>query len=564
MTISLAISSRGIQTTRDAVLRTYNTTLLLTVDQFSDRLSDLRMLVASLSIDDALNAMCIVEKGREDLYDYVEFLEKIRSYANQRIMQGNIHVILPKQGWVISSNDRILRLSSLNGVDDYFLHISSYGEWGIRRKLADPGETCFSIVCGYLRAGQSNAIFVIEIDQAEVLNAIARPTDARDVAGSFLLDAGGSMYAQRPDLFDADAIRSLSSAMFGEGTSYEAVLSSGDRDYRVLGVPLDGTRCAFGILIDEQTILKPVLDVRAGLYVAIVAFFLAAFAYIAISYRRITAPVDQLQEAMHKVQAGDLSARAQSDYKNEIGDLARTFNGMVDRLDALIRDQYLGEIQLKQAQVKFLRAQINPHFLYNSLFTLYTLIKNEELDVAADLAVYLGQYYQINTRAEGGDAMLYREIECVRLLVNIQRIRFRDRLSYEEDVATELKTLRIPQLALLTIVENFLTHGLKDMKEPALLLVRARTTDEGIEIEVRDTGSGVTAERLDEIRRGLDDVSLGQSDVRGLQNVLIRFRMLYGEGVVMRVTRNEPRGMTVTMVLCGKERAGDVQPSYGR
>lgn len=98
--INFVITSRGIQLMRAQISGAYRNSLALIADQFQDRLKDLEMMAASMTIDDALNAMCIAEKGEENLFEYVQFQSRMRGYVNQRILKGNISVILPKQGWV--------------------------------------------------------------------------------------------------------------------------------------------------------------------------------------------------------------------------------------------------------------------------------------------------------------------------------------------------------------------------------------------------------------------------------------------------------------------------------
>ncbi len=205
-----------------------------------------------------------------------------------------------------------------------------------------------------------------------------------------------------------------------------------------------------------------------------------------------------------------------------------------------------------QTQLKFLRAQINPHFLYNCLFTLYTFIKNEDLDNAADLAVYLGQYYQINTRADSGDVALYQELEHVRLLVKIQSMRFSGRLRYDEEIDEPLRMLRIPSLTLLTVAENFLTHGIKNLRGTAELRITARREDGWILLRVADTGTGVEPEQLEQMRSALDAAQADGANIRGLQNVLLRFRMLFGPETAITVAANEPQGLIVEIYIPDK------------
>lgn len=545
--ISMLITSHSINVTREEISHTYTNTLRLTADQFSDRLRDLELLSSSLAVDDKLNAMCIVEIGEEDLYDYVLFLDRIRSYANQRILTSNISVLMPKQQWIISTKNHIRRVDAYEHFSGYALDMPGYSSWGIRPSLLNEDASCFSVVCGYVNDRQSNPVFIIEIEEKDVLNGLARLSEVDEVANVFLIDPSGGLYAQDDQAFEDEnlsaAIREAFSA--GDAQSYELTYKKDDSTYRILGEKLSGGPCVVGMMIDEAAILRPILVTRRWSYASVAVFMLAILSYMLISYRRITEPIDDIKEVMKTVEAGDFTARAHSFHHNEIGEIGVALNQMIERLDELIKERYLRGMQLTQTQMKFLRAQIRPHFLYNCLYTLYTLIKNEDLDSAADMAIYLGQYYQINARTEDGETALYQEAEHIRLLIRIQRMRFGDVLQYEEAIDDGLRLLRIPSLALLTIVENFLTHGLKTQNSPALLRIEAAEENGYADLRVIDTGIGVDEAQLRAMQENIDRAELDQTDAHGLQNVAIRFRMLYGEAARLTVNQNEPHGLIV-------------------
>ena len=189
--INFVITSRGIQLMRAQISGAYRNSLALIADQFQDRLKDLEMMAASMTIDDALNAMCIAEKGEENLFEYVQFQSRMRGYVNQRILKGNISVILPKQGWVISALNGIDRTEVYADFDTYWENIGDYGTWRIRRSLKDKEEDCFSTVVGYVNQNQTNAVFVIEIEKDQVLEALSDiRTDRTMDEGKYHLFAG--------------------------------------------------------------------------------------------------------------------------------------------------------------------------------------------------------------------------------------------------------------------------------------------------------------------------------------------------------------------------------------
>lgn len=557
--INFVITSRGIQLMRAQISGAYRNSLALIADQFQDRLKDLEMMAASMTIDDALNAMCIAEKGEENLLEYVQFQSRMRGYVNQRILKGNISVILPKQGWVISTLNGIDRTEVYADFDTYWENIGDYGTWRIRRSLKDKEEDCFSTVVGYVNQNQTNAVFVIEIEKDQVLEALSDIRTDRTMDEVFLMDAEGKIYGQDSGRYqDEDLVQAIHLANWGqEEASGDLTYRMDGRMYRVLCEPVAGGD-VIGMMIDEESILRPVYATRWWAYAAVGVFFCVSLLYTFFTYRRITQPVGSLQAAMRRVESGDFTARACAHYQNELSDVTVSFNQMVERMDEMIHERYARELQMKQTQLRFLRAQINPHFLYNCLFTLYTLIKNEDLDSAADMAIYLGQYYQINTRAGDGAIPLYQDLEHVRLLIKIHNMRFQNLLSYEEEVDDALKMFKIPNLAIMTLAENSITHGLKSIHEPSLFKVQAAFEGEDVVIRVLDSGLGASDERLEEMRGALKSASVDQADARGLQNIQLRFQMLYGEETYMSVDHNTPHGLIVTLRIPKWEADGHV------
>lgn len=546
--LNAGVSAQGAANVRETLVQNYKNILQMSSEQLSDRLQDLCQLTYSLTLDSQLNSLSIAEDDLRNLPEYVRFYSRLGTYTAQRLLQSDISVLLPKPGWVISTDSYIERLQNLPDFSENLSTLPQSLKWGIRCKWADQTRRCLSIVTGYLSQTQSNPLFFIELDEASVLEAIAPLSDSSGIEEMFLIDRSGEIFLSPDASIEKDrfiqSTRSAFESFFAqeERTGQCAYRSSG-ADYTVLLQKLSGTDCALGMLLNTSSLSGVNRVLALWTLTGLAVFFVLVMIYMIISYRHVVAPIDGIHETIERIGHGDFTADSQEVVHNEIGDIAVSLNRTVEKLRTLVDEKYVYEIQLAQTQLRFLRAQINPHFLYNSLFTLYTFIRNEDLDSAADLAIYLGQYYQINTRSDGGEAPLYQELEHVRLLVKIQNMRFGERLRYEEEVDESLKLLPIPNLTLLTMAENFLTHGVKDTQGELMLKISAAREDGWIVLTVTDNGQGVSEERLGEIRAQLENVDLQQSNLRGLQNILVRFRMAYGKKTSLFIFANEPHGL---------------------
>ena len=208
---------------------------------------------------------------------------------------------------------------------------------------------------------------------------------------------------------------------------------------------------------------------------------------------------------------------------------------MVDKINTLIRQVYQEKIAQKNAEVQALQAQINPHFLYNTLDSVnWMLIDREEYDIS-DIIISLGSLMRYCIEDENAFVPLDREVEYVISYLKIQKNRLEDKLEYQVQVDNALREEKVPKLILQPMVENAITHGIEPRRQKGKVSILIRDAGEEILVTVEDDGIGMTPEQLNHLKEELPDLEKEGHTGIGLRNVDRRIRLHYGEQYRIRI-----------------------------
>ena len=277
----------------------------------------------------------------------------------------------------------------------------------------------------------------------------------------------------------------------------------------------------------------------AGLTI-VICIALCALVSMMLS-RQLFKPVRELNAAMGAVEEGKLETRLAVRSTDELGQLAGRFNRMTERLGAHLEESVRRRQELSDAQIRMMQAQLNPHFLYNTLDTVKWLgkINNvpEVATVAADLA-------DILRSSISGDEFvtLGEELTTLDRYVEIQSIRFPGKFRLEKDIDEAALDVQVPKLMLQPIVENAILHGFADTG--GSIVVTARLGDTELELTVTDDGCGMSEESLRRFREG------GRAGEHlGLRNVDAILRLHYGDAYGLRFPPVSGRGTCVAISL---------------
>ena len=261
----------------------------------------------------------------------------------------------------------------------------------------------------------------------------------------------------------------------------------------------------------------------------------------------ITENFKRLAEGMNAVKQGNLQAHVEPDAQDEIGILIQEFNEMVSRVNELVQAVEAKQILLKEAEIKALQQQINPHFMSNIMETIMGLASEGMDDEVIRVSECMSDMLRYNTRFEN-TTTLREELEQVRNYVSVLQIRFEDRFEAYYDVDEECMDCRMVKFTLQPLVENAISHGLSQTEKDGMIRIRVKREGSQISIMIFDNGIGMTNEMRDELIKRLTQTAerpleyINQYKSLGILNVHLRLRMYYGEAYSIELFSKEGRG----------------------
>jgi len=262
-------------------------------------------------------------------------------------------------------------------------------------------------------------------------------------------------------------------------------------------------------------------------------------------------PIEKLEEVTAVLADGTLDARITDTEVTELRNLTMQVNTMADRLEDMMKQSEEDAQKLRKAELRTLQAQINPHFLYNTLDAIVWKAEAGDSEEVITLTSSLSDFFRISLSSGADWIPISQEKKHIEGYLKIQQTRYRDIMKYEIDIPDEIAHYYILKLLLQPLVENALYHGIKIKRGGGVIKISAKEEDGYLLFSVKDTGCGMTPEQLEElnerIKKGKPSVSEGGGGF-GLVNVNMRIRLYYNEPEGLKIT-SSPKGTEVSFRL---------------
>ena len=270
--------------------------------------------------------------------------------------------------------------------------------------------------------------------------------------------------------------------------------------------------------------------------------------------------IQQLEGSVHRLTGGNLKARVPDMEVEELSELARQINVMANRLESLIERSRVEQENLAKSELRLLQAQINPHFLYNTLDAIIWQAQSGKSEEVIHLTRALSDFFRISLSSGADWIPLEGEVRHLSGYLSIQKIRYRDILNYEIDIPEDLLEGYVVKLLLQPLVENALYHGIKSKRGGGFIRVSAEREGERVRFTVADTGKGMTPEELARVQAmlggdvpALSVVAPAEGASYGLRNVDARIRLFYRQKTGLELASG-PEGTRVSFCVPLKSR----------
>lgn len=490
--------------------------------------------------------------------EYDDMNELYKTIESTRALQNlyQIRLFISDSFTHSRSNYITYPLSSVSDTDWYHQLVEQYQTQALlppstfQPPLSEPQEVLSVVTLIRSRKNITRILGVVSVDvlKSDLIDILQRNNYAEQSA-AYLVDENLNIVCGANSTFpvsEADLAAQLQQMRDTFGAS-SGVSTAGNAVYGLSAPIFDGWRIF--TIASMGNLLSPASDLRDQMILLTVIISIIAFCLSYLYARYSTRRIKTLAEQVRRVENGDLSVSCIVDSEDEIGELQNSFNFMVRRISLLVDERYNLGKNLKDMELRALQAQINPHFLYNTLDMIAWKAMASGNQETVDIVVKLARFYRLSL-SNGSDFLpLSDEVEHVRLFVELTNLCRSRNVQLITEVAPNIADYPIMKLILQPIVENSLFHGLYELSDrEGVIRLTAEQIGSYVQIQIADNGVGIEKSKLAELlakkERPVVNTKRGGY---GIGNILERLRIYYDDRFTFQIESAILTGTTVTI-----------------
>ena len=295
--------------------------------------------------------------------------------------------------------------------------------------------------------------------------------------------------------------------------------------------------------------------IKTRLFIVFVIFLIIFIVVLINSYVsfRVTDPIRELEKSVKKLEEGNLDADIYMGGSYEIQHLGKSVQDMKYRIKGLMQDIVTEHEEKRKSEFDSLQAQINPHFLYNTLDIIVWQIENEKQSEAVHTVTALARFFRLSLGKGKNIVTVKAEIDHVKNYLMIQHMRFKNKFDYEFEIAEDVLELSSLKLMLQPMVENAIYHGMEFMDGDGLIKIRVWREADELYLSVTDNGLGMTEDKVSLVLAGKSNSGNGRGSGIGVKNVNERIKLYFGEKYGLKIDSEPDVGTTIIIHLPAKK-----------
>ncbi len=523
------------------------------IDSYVSNMENLAELV--LSSSDASSYLYANDKGMYEYGNLVAVEEQFKTLRDTRDDIYNIGIVGNNGRYFINNEKvKINPYAKLDDMDWYTKALSGIGEITsshVQNIIVNEYKWVVTLSKGIVNPSSKKTEGVLFIDlNYSSISSLCEKISLGTKGYVFILDESGSViYHPKQQLLyngllDEKIDQIISTPM---GGSRKFLSDDSKRLYSVTKSSKTGWSVV-GVTYMDELLLRS-REIQKLYMILAVCVIAAATAISMILSSAITRPITKLRSTMKKVEQGNLEFQPPLAYAgNEIRDLVESFNMMVERIRDLIEKNKKEQDEKRKSEFRALQAQINPHFLYNTLDSIIWMAEGNHNDTVIQMTSALSKLLRKSISNQKEIVTVAEEVEYVNEYLKIQQMRYHDKMEYEINVEDEVLSCPISKLVLQPLVENAIYHGIKGKEGKGRITITGTVEDNRAVIRVLDNGVGMDARTLSHIFDVNKDESNSISKV-GVRNVNSRLKLYYGEEYGLNYQSSAHVGTCVTVTI---------------
>ena len=462
--------------------------------------------------------------------EQMELAEILREYKRNTHMADMVYCFLPEQGILIKSAEHNGVQQLPQDVGRKWLEILHRQHGMHPLAVVDILSTSHKNVYLYSaeikgKEGETVAWLAFTVSERELYYSYFDSVDNSSQSFALLFDDGKSVSSGPQKLDEAEKEQLASFCSLGACTGR---VEMGDASYFGAKAQMPFSGDTYCVLIPEEPFERQTQDlwIMGLLGMLIVLLTTSLGGYVLSS--RLSSPVEELALAMQAAGKGDLAARSSVKGNDEIGYLAMTFNGMLEKISLLVEEIANEKALKKEAELKALQYQIRPHFIYNMMNSIRLAAIMQGAGNLGSLLLDFAELLRASINRDGAFVTVEEEITILKHYISLQKFRMMDAFSIDFEIDKETLSCIMPRLILQPLVENSIIHGPSQAHPACTIWVRAFLDEGQLILEVEDDGQGMSPEKLAEIGREQVEKSHGGLSGVGVKNVKERLELYYG------------------------------------